>query len=74
MVWASYERKIAPESLRVKMSKLLEEKLKLPCLKRRKPEERRAVIIVHQLSNLKAAAEVEEAYQVRSWGYIYFCC
>ncbi|KAI3867179.1 hypothetical protein MKX03_009051, partial [Papaver bracteatum] len=61
LVWASCERKLAPESLRLKMSKLLEQKLKFPSQRRKTDEQRRAVIIVHRLTNSRAA-EFREAY------------
>ncbi|KAI3908836.1 hypothetical protein MKW98_029386, partial [Papaver atlanticum] len=61
LVWASCERKLAPESLRLKMSKLLEQKLKFPSQRRKTDEQRRGVIIVHRLTNSRAA-EFREAY------------
>ncbi|KAI3867178.1 hypothetical protein MKX03_009050, partial [Papaver bracteatum] len=61
LVWASWERKVAPERVRVIMSKLQEEKLKFKSQRRKAKEKRRAVIIIHRLSN-PGAAELDEAY------------
>ncbi|KAI3841781.1 hypothetical protein MKW92_000465 [Papaver armeniacum] len=61
LVWASRERKVAPERVRVIMSKLQEEKLKFKSQRRKTKEKRRAVIIIHRLSN-PGAAELDDAY------------
>ncbi|KAI3926366.1 hypothetical protein MKW92_049093 [Papaver armeniacum] len=63
LVWASLERKLAPESFRVMMSKLLEEKLKFPSQKRKTDEHRRAVIFIHRLSNPREKEFREEYFK-----------
>ncbi|KAI3884202.1 hypothetical protein MKX03_025667 [Papaver bracteatum] len=62
VVWGSRERKIADEDLRIKMSTILEDKLKLACQKRKTDEPRRAVIILERM-HFGNRAEFLEAYQ-----------